>query len=40
VKTEIARTNSFPESSGKRQRLAELEAMLAEYAREDAENEA
>jgi hypothetical protein len=40
VKAEITRTNSFPDSSGKRQRLAELEAMLAEYEREDTENEA
>lgn len=40
VKAEIARTNCFPESAGKRQRLAELEAMLAEYARKDTENEA
>jgi hypothetical protein len=40
IEAEIARTYGFPESPGKRQRLAELEAMLAEYAREDTGNEA
>lgn len=37
VKAEIARTNSFPDSVGKRKRLAELEAMLQEYGHADAE---
>jgi hypothetical protein len=40
VKAEIARTYGFPESPGKRQRLAELEAMLDEYAQEDTGNKA
>jgi hypothetical protein len=31
VTKEILRTRAFPESVGKRERLAELEAMLREY---------
>ena len=37
VKAEIVRTNNFPDSVGKRERLAELEAMLQEYKDADAE---
>jgi hypothetical protein len=40
MKAEIARTYGFPESPGKRQRLAELEAMFDEYAQEDTRNKA
>ena len=31
IKTEIRRTERFPDSYGKRKRLAELEVMLEEY---------
>lgn len=31
IKTEIMRTQAFPDSFGKRKRLTELEAMLKEY---------
>ena len=36
IEAEIIRTQGFPESFGKRKRLAQLEAMLGEY--EQAEN--
>lgn len=36
IEAEIIRTQRFPESAGKRKRLAQLEAMLEEY--EQAEN--
>lgn len=36
IKAEIIRTQRFPDSAGKRKRLAQLQAMLAEY--EQAEN--
>jgi hypothetical protein len=36
IEAEIIRTQRFPESAGKRKRLAQLQAMLEEY--EQAEN--
>lgn len=36
IEAEIIRTQRFPDSAGKRKRLAQLQAMLAEY--EQAEN--
>jgi hypothetical protein len=40
IEAEIIRTQRFSESAGKRQRLAQLQAMLAEYEQvEDATTE-
>lgn len=36
IKAEIARTKRFPDSVGKRERLAELQAMLEEYEQAEA----
>jgi hypothetical protein len=37
VKTEIVRTHAFASSLGKRERLEELEAMLKDYEKQQAE---